>query len=73
MERIRDVVMKNDIRTKILNLVEDCVSDLLYYDRKNSEYVTLKEMNKAIKKDGKVLLEDMVYKFRECLEPNFEA
>jgi hypothetical protein len=63
--------MKGKIREKILNLIEDCVTDLLYYDRKEDECVTLEKMNEAIQ-TGKISLEDMVCKFRECLEPNFE-
>jgi hypothetical protein len=61
-----------ELKVKILNLIEDSVSDLLYYDRKNCEYVSLEEITSAIK-DKIITLDEMVDKFRECLMPNFES
>jgi len=56
----------NDKKKLILNLVNDLISDLLYYDRKESESIKIGEIENEIV-IGNVTIDEMVDKFREAL------
>jgi len=55
-----------EIIENIENTIEDLVSDLLYYDRKEDENLPKGAIEKAIK-EGKITEEQMVKKFAESL------
>jgi len=55
------------MKQKILGLVEDLVSDFLYYDRKDDEYVKKGEIDKAIKA-GEITIEEIVEQFSNKLK-----
>lgn len=59
-------VMPADLKARILGLVDDAVSDLLYYDRKNDEEISSDAIDKAVR-DGVISIDEMVQKFRDCL------
>lgn len=48
----------------INSAIEDLVSDFLYYDRKEDEYLKLGDIEKAIEK-GEITIEQIVSKFKE--------
>lgn len=50
----------------ILDIVSDCVTDLLYYDRKECEDLPVGAIDKAIL-SGEITIDEMVDKFREEL------
>lgn len=54
------------MKQKILNVIDDCVSALLYYDRKNCEYLGVGEIERAIKSEI-ITKEEMVEKFKSTL------
>lgn len=58
--------MPADLKARILGLVDDAVSDLLYYDRKNDEEISSDAIDKAVR-DGVISIDEMVQKFRDCL------
>jgi hypothetical protein len=53
----------------ILGLLDDMVSDLLYYNRKGDDDCPEGAIEQAIK-DGVVTIDDMVDKFRELIIKN---
>lgn len=55
------------MKRKILNKIEDLCSDFLYYDRKGDEELSMDQLNKAVE-SGEITIDEMVAKFRECLE-----
>ena len=55
------------IRDVILATVNDNVSNLMYYDRKEDEDLGEGDIEKAIK-DGEITIDEIVAKFRETLE-----
>ena len=61
--------MTKNIKQTILDVIDDMSSNFLYYDRKDSN-LTLKKLNKAVKK-GKITLDEMVDQFRKNLEETF--
>lgn len=60
------------MKRKILNKIEDLCSDFLYYDRKGDEELSMDQLNKAVE-SGEITIDEMVAKFRECLENTFNA
>ncbi|UFK27452.1 hypothetical protein [Elizabethkingia phage TCUEAP2] len=50
----------------ILNTVEDLVSNFTYYDRKNDEELTEKQLDEAIE-NGIITVDEIVSHFKECL------
>lgn len=52
---------------RILDQIDDRVSDLLYYDRKEDEDLPVGAIEAAIAA-GEITVEDMVSKFADCLE-----
>ena len=60
------------MKTTIENTVEDLVSDLLYYDRKEDEDLPIGAIETAID-NGEITQEDIVSKFRECLNRGIEG
>ena len=58
-------------KKQILGLIEDSISDLLYYDRKDDEDCPRGELEEAVKL-GKVTIEEMVAKFEKHLREVLE-
>lgn len=52
-----------DLRIKILDTVTDCVTGLLYYDRKEDDELPVGAIEDAIR-DGVVTVDEIVAKFR---------
>lgn len=59
------------IKTVILDHIADLVTDFCYYDRKNSESLTMEDLNKAVT-DGTITIDEMVEEFRTHLVNAFE-
>jgi hypothetical protein len=57
----------SNIRQKILNTIEDGVSNLLYYDRKEDEELPVGAIEEAVK-TGAITVDEMVARFRKKLE-----
>jgi hypothetical protein len=55
------------MKETILSKIEDLCSNFLYYDRKNDEDLTAKQLEEAVK-SGKITIDEMVAKFRKHLE-----
>jgi hypothetical protein len=55
-----------DRRERILATVEDMVSNFLYYDRKEDEYLRMGEIEAAIKA-GEITAEEIAERFRKGL------
>lgn len=53
----------------ILDKINDLVANFLYYDRKEDEDLSAKDIEKAVE-DGEITVEDMVARFRSQLEPH---
>lgn len=51
----------------ILAVVDDCVTDLLYYDRKEDDYLPRGAIEEAIK-SGEITVDEIVASFRSHLE-----
>lgn len=56
----------------ILELVEDLVSDFTYYDRKNCEHLTEKQLDEAIL-NGEVTIDEIVSEFKKHLENTYKV
>ena len=56
-----------DLKDNILGTVDDLVSDFLYYDRKEDEYLPRGAIQCAIE-DGVVSVDEIVGRFRKGLE-----
>lgn len=56
-------------KDKVLALVEDAVTDLMYYDRKESEDFPAGSIQEMLG-SGEVTVDEMVEEFRRHLEPN---
>jgi hypothetical protein len=57
-------------RERLLNLISDSVSDLLYYDRKDADEedgMPLGVIEKMIE-DGEITRDEMAAHFRQCLD-----
>lgn len=50
-----------------LNCISDLVSDLTYYDRKESDYLSEKELDSLVE-SGELTIDEMVDQFRKDLE-----
>jgi len=61
-----------DKKQVILNTIEDLVSKFVYYDRKEDEELSMKQLNKAVK-DGIVTIDEIVAEFRKHLENTFKS
>lgn len=57
---------EDDIKEMILDTVDDGVSNLLYYDRKDDEDLPRGAIDDAVR-DGAITIEDMVAKFEKSL------
>jgi len=55
----------------INDTIEDLVSDFLYYDRKEDETLEVGDIEDAIK-EGKITVDQIVSKFKECLIKGIE-
>jgi hypothetical protein len=55
-----------DRKQQILDVVDDCVSDLLYYDRKEDEDLPRGEIEKAIQA-GEITAQDIADHFAKVL------
>jgi hypothetical protein len=62
---------KKTTKQLILDNISDSVSNLLYYNRKEDDNLTIKKLNKAIK-DGEITIDEMVAEFRKHLENSFK-
>jgi len=60
------------IKENIIATISDLCSDFLYYDRKEDEDLSMKQLNKAVA-DGEVTVDEMVSEFRKNLENTFKA
>ena len=69
LDKIKEVKPMKTRRTKILNLVEDMVSDLLYYNRKEDDDLPIGSIEEAIKNE-EVSTEDIVKLFEFHLNKN---
>jgi len=54
----------------ILETIQDLCTNFLYYDRKEDERLSVKQLNKAVK-SGKITVDEMVLEFRKNLENTF--
>jgi hypothetical protein len=54
------------MKDKILNHVEDLVSDLLYYDRKECEDLKMGQIESVIE-NGEITIDEMVERFKIAL------
>lgn len=68
MKTITQITIESEqiSRENILKLVNDSVSDLLYYDRKEDEDVKRGDIEKAIQSEI-ITFDEMVAQFRESL------
>lgn len=55
------------MKEKILAIIGDSVTDLLYYDRKEDDELPIGAINEAVK-NGEITIDEMVAKYREQLE-----
>ncbi len=62
----------NNHKEQVLGLVEDLVSGLLYYDRKDDEDTPVGFIEEAIK-NNYITIEDMVEEFRTQLYKNISV
>lgn len=60
------------IRDVILTTIGDLVADFVYYDRKEDEELSESQLDGAIA-DGTITIDEMVEKFRECLENTYNS
>ncbi len=58
-------------RDVILDTIDDCVTDLLYYDRKDDESLPVGDIEAAVAA-GEITLEDMVACFSKALDGSSE-
>jgi hypothetical protein len=61
---------KYNMKQKILDAIDDLCSNFLYYDRKEDEDLSSEQLEQAVKK-GDITIEEMVEKFKQCLERKF--
>lgn len=59
------------MKTKILNTIEDLVSDFVYYGIKDDNELTVKKLNKSVE-SGEITVDEMVSEFRKHLENVFK-
>ena len=55
----------------ILDTISDLCSDFLYYDRKEDEYLTMEQLNEAVK-NSEITIDEMVTEFRKHIENTFK-
>lgn len=58
------------MKQKIFDTISDLCSNFLYYDRKEDEELSMKQLNGAVKK-GEITIDEMVAEFRKHLENTF--
>ena len=63
--------MPKDLKTHILDTADDLVSMFLYYDRKEDEDLPRGAIDKAVA-TGVVTVDEIVNRFRECLEKGLQ-
>ena len=56
----------------ILNEIDDLCSSFLYYDRKEDEVLSIKQLNDAVK-SGEITVDEMVAEFKKQLENTFKS
>ena len=54
-------------KQKVLDIISDAVSNLLYYNRKEDSEMPVGKINKLVKK-GDITIDEMVAEFRKNLE-----
>jgi len=54
----------------ILDTIDDLCTDFLYYDRKEDEELSADALNEAIL-SGEITIDEIVNKFRSCLENTY--
>lgn len=59
------------MKSIILNCIDDLVSKLLYYDRKDDEDLPLGEIEKALK-NKEITVDEIVEKFKSTLKSNLK-
>jgi len=59
------------MKQNILNTISDLCSNFLYYDRKEDETLSEKQLKDAVK-SGEITVDEMVDEFRKHLEKNFK-
>jgi hypothetical protein len=64
--------MSDDIKSSILDTVDDSVSNLLYYDRKDDEELPRGAINDAVR-DRVVTVEEMVAQFEVSLRQGLDG
>lgn len=60
------------MKEKILSTISDLCSDFLFYDRKEDESLSVKQLNRAVK-SGEITIDEMVAEFRKHLENTFNG
>ncbi len=58
------------MKQTILNTIQDLCSSFLYYDRKECQQLSVKQLNKAVK-SGEITIDEMVEEFRKGLEETY--
>lgn len=61
---------KARIREAVMSAVSDLVTDFVFYDRKESENLSMDDLNEAVEKRW-VTVDEMVAKFRKSLEATY--
>lgn len=64
--------MKNEIKQIILNVISDLVSDFVYYDRKEDDYLPRDSIENAVL-SGQITVDEMVEQFRKSLTESLES
>lgn len=57
---------KDELQTRILNTLDDTLSDFMYYDRKESEDLKIGDIEKAIV-DNVITIDQLVEEFKRKL------
>lgn len=57
-------------REIILDTVSDLVAKFVYYDRKQDEYLSMDDLNQAIK-SGEITVDEICNRFKEILKETY--
>jgi len=60
------------LRIRILNVLEDAISDFLYYDRKEDDVLPRRAIQQAVR-DGVVTVDELAEKARSVLKSNLSV
>ena len=58
------------MKEEIIATISDLCSDFLYYDRKEDQYLSVEQLNNAVK-NGEITIDEMVTEFKKNLENTF--